>query len=284
MKAKKISAANWMVMLGATVVFAACNKNNSYVDTAYPDQSIYMAQSAVATVGPGANGVYSITPNVPAQPQRFSVDVAGGKFNIPLGIVRSGVSTKGSYTVSPGTNADSVTKLIALGKFAVPSDPAVTTELLPSTAFTLPASADMGDGSLSATFNLSVDLAFLTNSFNAAPKKRYAVAVNISGGGKTSAVNPSLATTVILIDTRQVIAPIPAFASYVTKDSKTAVFTNTTGNAVSYSWNFGDGATDNTVSPSHVYAASGTYTVTLTATGVTGSGAPAVKTGSVVVP
>ena len=49
-------------------------------------------------------------------------------------------------------------------------------------------------------------------------------------------------------------------------------FTNTsTGNPTSFSWNFGDGGTSTTVNPSHTYAASGTYTVTLTPTNAYGS-------------
>jgi uncharacterized membrane protein len=266
-------------------VLTACNKNNSYIDTVYPDQSLYLAQAAVATVGPGANGIYSLTPNIPNQPQRFSIDVTNGKFNIPLGIIKAGVSTDGAYTIGINANADTINKLIAGGKFAVPSDPAVTTELLPATAYMLPPSVDITNGSVNATFNVSVDLAFLTNSFNATPKKRYAIAITISNSAKSAVVKTALATSVILIDTRQVIPPMPSFSSYVAKDSRTAVFTNTTSNGVSYSWNYGDGsALETTLSPSHLYAAAGTYTVTLTATGIAGSGASVVKTGTVVIP
>jgi len=46
----------------------------------------------------------------------------------------------------------------------------------------------------------------------------------------------------------------------------TADFTNTSTNATSYSWAFGDGATSTLQNPSHTYAAAGTYNVTLTAT------------------
>jgi hypothetical protein len=42
-------------------------------------------------------------------------------------------------------------------------------------------------------------------------------------------------------------------------------FTNTSTNASSYTWNFGDGNTSSDVNPTHTYANAGTYNVTLTA-------------------
>ncbi len=47
-------------------------------------------------------------------------------------------------------------------------------------------------------------------------------------------------------------------------------FTNLTNNAISYSWNFGDGNTSTQTSPTHSYASYGSYDITLTATGFTG--------------
>jgi Zn-dependent metalloprotease len=51
----------------------------------------------------------------------------------------------------------------------------------------------------------------------------------------------------------------------------TMTFTNSSTNAQTYSWDFGDGGTITTASPSHTYTAAGTYTVTLVATGCSGS-------------
>ncbi len=48
-------------------------------------------------------------------------------------------------------------------------------------------------------------------------------------------------------------------------DGLTVTFTNTSQNAATYSWAFGDGETSTEVNPVHTYTALGTFTVTLTA-------------------
>ncbi len=48
-------------------------------------------------------------------------------------------------------------------------------------------------------------------------------------------------------------------------------FTDTSAGATSWSWNFGDGTTSTVQSPAHTYAAGGTYMVTLTVGGMSGS-------------
>lgn len=44
-------------------------------------------------------------------------------------------------------------------------------------------------------------------------------------------------------------------------------FTNSSSNATSYHWDFGDGSTSVLASPSHIYTSGGSYSVTLTAYG-----------------
>jgi PKD repeat protein len=73
-------------------------------------------------------------------------------------------------------------------------------------------------------------------------------------------------TTIIVID--PVADPVPLFS--VENEGCFAPcslsFTNSSTNAQSFSWNFGDGSdTVSTMSPSHTYAKAGTYTVSLTA-------------------
>jgi hypothetical protein len=56
--------------------------------------------------------------------------------------------------------------------------------------------------------------------------------------------------------------PVPNYTYQVKSD--TVVFNNTSLYGVSYLWDFGDGQTSTSASPTHVYAGPGTYTVKLT--------------------
>ena len=69
-------------------------------------------------------------------------------------------------------------------------------------------------------------------------------------------------------------ALVPGFTASVTSGTAPLAmnFINTsTGSISTYSWNFGDGTTSTSQSPSHVYAAAGIYTVSLTVTGPAGT-------------
>lgn len=69
------------------------------------------------------------------------------------------------------------------------------------------------------------------------------------------------------------IAPTVAFSYTSTQVcSTTAVFTNTSYNATSYSWNFGDSSPVSTqTNPTHIYSVAGTYTISLTAFNIYGN-------------
>ncbi len=63
--------------------------------------------------------------------------------------------------------------------------------------------------------------------------------------------------------------PNAAFSSSLT--GSTASFTNTSTNATSYTWNFGDNTNSTAATPTHIYTADGSYTVTLDATNACGT-------------
>src|SRR5262249_11119502 len=68
--------------------------------------------------------------------------------------------------------------------------------------------------------------------------------------------------------------PVPGFTATPTTGAPplSVAFTDaSTGAITARTWNFGDGATSNAVSPTHVYAATGSYSVTLTVTGQGGT-------------
>jgi PKD repeat protein len=68
-----------------------------------------------------------------------------------------------------------------------------------------------------------------------------------------------------------VVDDVPVAAFTVIANAYNVDFTNTTTNATSYSWNFGDGNTSNETNPSHTYGSDGMYDVVLTATNNCGS-------------
>ncbi len=68
-----------------------------------------------------------------------------------------------------------------------------------------------------------------------------------------------------------VVDDVPVAGFTVDANAYNVDFTNTTTNATSYSWNFGDGNTSSETNPSHTYVNDGMYDVVLTATNNCGS-------------
>jgi PKD repeat protein len=81
----------------------------------------------------------------------------------------------------------------------------------------------------------------------------------------TNAAGSSTATASITVNT----VPTAGFTSQ--NAGLSVVMTNTSSNADSYAWTFGDGSESTEANPTHTYATTGTYTVTLVATNGCGS-------------
>lgn len=62
-------------------------------------------------------------------------------------------------------------------------------------------------------------------------------------------------------------APVPTAIFSTTVDGMEVTFTNSSKDADTYAWDFGDGGTSAEMNPVHTYAENGDYTVSLTATG-----------------
>jgi PKD repeat protein len=118
---------------------------------------------------------------------------------------------------------------------------------------------DFGDGGTSTAQNPS-------HTYPAAGT--YTVSLTVTGPGGTDTTTK---TNYITVTTP---APVAQFSGTPTSGDAplTVNFTDqSTGNVTSWSWDFGDGFGSTLQNPSYTYAAAGTYTVSLTATGEGGS-------------
>ncbi len=256
-----------IIMLAAPLLLlASCKKYQDIRDASYPDQTVYFP---AAVTGVSTNGIYSINAvAVPGYTFRYVADVPNKKLNIPLSVYRAGVTTKGSVTASVSANTDTVNKFIAAGKFPA------GTELLPTDKYTLGNSVTVADGQDAGDFMLSVDLNFLL----ANPTKKYAIGVALASSSKSLAAS---SVAIVLIDPAFLV-PTSAFTT--TTSGRTITFSNTSSNAATYNWNYGDGTAGSTaIAASYTFAAAGTYTITLTATGALGVFNPSVKAMTVTV-
>ena len=94
----------------------------------------------------------------------------------------------------------------------------------------------------------------------------YTVTLISSGPGGSNTIQKSI----------NILNPIAPIASYTYTGAGNFApcvvsFNNTSQNAISYSWSFGDGSTSILKNPSHTYTTGGVFTVALTATGPGGS-------------
>lgn len=251
----------------ASLVMTSCSKYKEIGDSDfYPDQKVYLP---AAVDGVSSSGVYYVNAvATPGRIFRYVADVPNKKLNIPLAVYRAGLNTKGSVSVSVSPNTDTVAKFLAAGKFPA------GTELLPADKYTLDNAVTITDGNSKGDFNLSVDLNFLLANLT----KKYALGIGVTSSSKSLA--PS-SVMVLLIDPAFLV-PTANFTTTVS--GKTVNFSNTSTNAVGYSWNYGDGSTASTAPAApYTYTAPGTYTVTLTVNGALGAANPAVKTATVTV-
>lgn len=263
----------FMISFGLAIMMVSCEYDTDVRNATYPDQVIYMP----AAVG-GNFMINDIArrigdPTVPGQPFRYVVDSVGGKFNVPLSVYRGGINNNGGFTVDIAVNTDTINKLIAAGKL-------VNTVLLGSDKYSILSSVDMLDGKETASFNLVVNLDSLRNNY---PGKIFALGIGISSAQR--ATNPKLGTTIVVIDTK-IMKPTPNFTFTVDgTNPRKIILANTSLMAARSVWNFGDGsALSSVTSPSYTYTAAGTYTVVLTAVGITGIEDSLTKTVVITIP
>ena len=92
----------------------------------------------------------------------------------------------------------------------------------------------------------------------------YTVSLTVTGPGGTDTETKTGYITV------SETPPVADFSGTPTTGNRplTVQFTDNSTNVTSRSWTFGDGGTSTQLNPSHQYSSTGTYTVTLTVTGL----------------
>src|SRR6185436_5085917 len=115
-----------------------------------------------------------------------------------------------------------------------------------------------GDGGTSTAQNPS-------HTYNAAGT--FTVALTATGPGGSNTLTKTSYVTV------SEPPPVASFSGSPTSGTQPLAvnFTDSSTNATSWAWTFGDGGTSTAQNPSHTYVAAGSYTVALTATGPGGS-------------
>jgi hypothetical protein len=264
-----------IVALGFIFSLSSC-EYETYVDAKYPAQKIYMpaAKQNIYNINAVPMAIGSVP--TPGYPFRFVTDTVARDFKVLLGVYRSGINNDGPVKIDVSVNNDTIAVLMANGKIPATAVP------LTADNYTMPAELSIADGQELAKFDIAVDMDLLRNNMD----KKYVVAVKVTSPDR--AVSTGLGTTIILIDAA-IMKPTAAFTSLADgSNPKLIKFTNTTKNGMKYRWNFGDGSTMNTsnevnTAVTHTYAAAGTYTVTLTAYGVTDIADKSVKTATITV-
>jgi PKD repeat protein len=184
--------------------------------------------------------------------QQSSVDIPGETNST------YSASTAGVYTVVV-TNSNGCTTISAPFNFTIANHPSVT--ILAGNPFcegdTLFVNATAGSGSISGYQwqESNIDISGATDS----------TLVVSSSGSYTVIVTNTFGCTTVSAPSSVTVSPLPT-ASYTSAASAdTAFFSNTSSDATSYTWYFGDSATDTSANPFHIYTIDGTYYVTLIA-------------------
>ncbi|MFC3559261.1 PKD domain-containing protein [Pedobacter jamesrossensis] len=269
-KIKFFNNVNIMLFSVLIAMLISSCKYQEVAEVSFAEQKIYLPAASVAALGIGGNGIYNInTLATPGQVFRYVINSSANKFNVPLGVYRSGTQRNGVVNVNITTPTDTVTKLISNNFLA-------NTVLLPANRYTIEQSVTIPDGAEIAPFTISVDLPYLLSNLNT----NHAIAVRVASPNVASNI---LYNNVVIVINPAFLIPTSQFTSIV--NGKSVSFNNISTNGVNYSWNFGDGSQAvTTKSPSHVYTNSGTYTVTLTSIGALGATNQAISTNVVVVP
>jgi hypothetical protein len=180
-----IKIAGFAVWMAGMIFLVSCHKDDSKI--AYGMSNIYMPQAL--NISGGVNNNYPVPSGTDSTTFNYYVDTINHKVNVILGVSCSGMQSTGGYSVSVITRPDTVSQMITTGVLDT------STILMPAAVYSLPTSVSVNAGNVSATFNLSLDIAQL----KLYPGKKLALAVSLSNPTKYQ-LNPSISTTIVIVD------------------------------------------------------------------------------------
>lgn len=260
----------YLLLLCMIAALPACDYETGIRDAEYPDQVLYMP-AAYPNGRFVIDDITKVTGELPFEGSlyRYKIDTENRHFIVPLSVYRAGIDNKGEINIDISLNSDTVVNLnksnsLGYSLLTIPKDKISITD-----------KTTLKNNEEIVVFDLKIDLDFLLSKFD---NQNYGIGVNISS--KDRDVNPLLATTIVIINTR-IMKPTSGFI--YTINNKEVKFNNTTTYAEEYIWDFGDSSSSTEKSPTHTYASPGTYKVSLTSTGITGNADNSVYTEEIII-
>ncbi len=169
-------------MVLVIAAFTACEKDISADKIGI--ENVYIPQSISAST---TDNNYAVPGNINyGDAKNFKEDEASNKVLVYLGVAKSGKQDTQPFTVNLSSRADTINQLITAGAGFV---------LLPSTAYSLPASVSLTAGQSSVNFNMVIDKPML----KAYAGKKVAVCVSLSNPTNYS-LNDKTKKVIIIID------------------------------------------------------------------------------------
>nr|WP_294897951.1 DUF1735 domain-containing protein [uncultured Pedobacter sp.] len=173
---------NILFLLLVIATFTACEKSISEIKVGI--ENVYIPQSISAST---TDNNYAVPGNINyGAAKNFLDDDANNKVIVYLGVSKSGEQNTEPFSVDVTTKSDTINQLIGNG---------ATFELLPSTAYTLPANVSLTAGQSSVNFNLSIDKAILKTYAG----KKVALCVALSNPTRYM-LNTSASKVIVIID------------------------------------------------------------------------------------
>lgn len=173
---------NSLFILLIIATFLSCEKDISEEEVGI--ENVFIPQSISAST---TDNNYAVPGNINfGAAKNFKDDEATNKVLVYLGVSKSGKAETQAFTVNITSRADTINQIIARG---------VNLTLLPSSAYTIPASVSLAAGQSAANFNMVIDKPTLKTFAG----KRVAACISLSNTTRY-ALNDKTKKVIVIID------------------------------------------------------------------------------------